>query len=102
MIDDAIGFVDMPAAGVRSDEAIGRLPQRVVRGKRLGVGDVEISGGETAGGEGFDQRLLIDGAFVASDVVENGPRLHGGETAGAHVAVGGGAGGKSAHDVVGL
>ena len=50
MIDDAIEFVEMSAAGVRGEVAIG-LPERVAGGRRLRVGDVEICGGEMAGAE---------------------------------------------------
>ncbi len=60
----------------------------MVGGKGFGVGDVEIGGGEFAGGERVDEGVLIDGG-AAADVVEDGGGFHEGEAGGGEEIVGG-------------
>ena len=61
MIDRSVEFVGVPAGGVGGDEAIRGDPERVAGGKRLGVGHVEVGGGEMFFRQRFDQGRLIDG-----------------------------------------
>src|SRR5439155_14112977 len=46
---EPLELIVMPPRGMRSNVAVGRLPQRVVGWQRLGVGDVEVDSREFSG-----------------------------------------------------
>lgn len=101
MIDDAVEFVDVAAAGVRGDEAVGGFPQGMVGREWFGDRDIQKCACESARIERVEQGVLIDGG-TSADVVENGAGFHGGETRGVQKSIGGGAGREDVDDVIRL
>src|SRR5450432_696033 len=97
---EALPFVFVAPRGVRRHEAARGRPQDVVGRQRLGLRDVEVGGGEAAGDEGGDERVLID-RRAAADVVEDRPGLERRDARGVEGARRRGAARQDVDDVVG-
>ena len=86
---------------MRGDEQVGAVPQGMIGGQRLGIGDVQAGGGDVAGAQALHQRVGVEYG-AAADVDDHHAVLHKLHAAGAQQVPGiGRAGQADKHDVGG-
>ena len=77
------------AGGMRGEQGVGDLQQRIVLGDRLDFGDVQPGAGDLAGLQGFDKGRFVDDGS-ARGVDNEGRGLHAGEGLGVEAVASGG------------